>query len=355
MRRKLVTTAVAIAALALGACGGPDEDEAGGGQSAAAPSRTCDQVDLSKPAGEPVTIRLGHGRASEEPLWLMEAMPELTEHDGKLYDIDFRGFRGTGERLTAFQAGDLDAAIFAPQALIRGVARGAFDAAPVVTVIREAEPGAFSTTFSAKKGGQVTDVQGLAGQTIGIVDLGSHIDYLAKKAVSEGGAQPSEARYVVVPFPTMADSITGGRIAVGALPEPFHTLALQSGQIQDVFTAADVTESPFDLLMVGFDRKFIQDNVEAVCAFREDYQRSLSFYEDNREQARKAIVENTKFVELPLPIYLKTEDYGQPENGRFDPDSMQQLMDEMIELGVLKEDERIDVRKLAIPGVTAGS
>ena len=46
---------------------------------------------------QPVTIRIGHGSAAEDQLWLMKAKPEITPNQGKLYKLDFTLFRG-GDR-----------------------------------------------------------------------------------------------------------------------------------------------------------------------------------------------------------------------------------------------------------------
>ena len=60
-------------------------------------------------AQQPVEIRMGVGTASEEQAWLMKARPDLTPNQGKLYKYNMSMFRSGGERMTAFQAGQLDA------------------------------------------------------------------------------------------------------------------------------------------------------------------------------------------------------------------------------------------------------
>src|SRR5687768_15501267 len=59
---------------------------------------------------EPVKIRVGHGAAAEEQLWLMKAMPEITPQQGKAYSLEFSLFPGTDKRFQAYEAGALDAA-----------------------------------------------------------------------------------------------------------------------------------------------------------------------------------------------------------------------------------------------------
>src|SRR5215470_11410706 len=59
-------------------------------------------------AAEPYKIRVGHGAAVEEQLWLMKAMPSITPNQGKAYTLDYQLFRGTDQRLKAVEAGELD-------------------------------------------------------------------------------------------------------------------------------------------------------------------------------------------------------------------------------------------------------
>ena len=59
-------------------------------------------------AAQPVAIRLGHGPAAEEQLWLMKAKPDLTPGQSKDYALDFQLFRGTDQRFKAVEAGQLD-------------------------------------------------------------------------------------------------------------------------------------------------------------------------------------------------------------------------------------------------------
>lgn len=353
MQKRLVWLAVLATTAALAACG-----QGAGGKDAEAlakPDQSCSQIDLAgQPPDQPVKIRVGHGAAAEEPFWLMKVKPENTKYQGKWYDLEYVPFRGSEERLTAYQAGDLEAVVTPPEALIRGTARGSLSLAAIVTVMRESEPEAFSSSFVALEGSGIRGVKDLKGKTIGIVDVGSHIDFLARKGVADGGFNPeSDAKYVVLPFPAQEDALRGRQIDVASLPEPFYSGALAKGGLAKVVDAADVTGFPFDLLTIAFDRDFVAGNVEAVCAFREDFASSMAYYKANKEEARTALAE-TEFVPLPAEVYVKVGDYARPERGRFDKAGMERLMEQMIEFDVIEEADRIDVNSLVVPGVTQG-
>ena len=69
----------------------------------------CAAVTLAAPAAaEPVIIRVGHGAAVEEQLWLMKAKPEITPSQDKAYKLDFQLFRGTDQRFKAVEAREID-------------------------------------------------------------------------------------------------------------------------------------------------------------------------------------------------------------------------------------------------------
>lgn len=338
-------------ALTVTACSAGESSDKG---STAAGTSGCDSVDLNAKPAQPVKIRLGHGTAAEEPSWLLSVDDQLAAHKGSFYTIENKPFRGTAERLTAYQAGELDAVLISPQAQIRGTARQALDLYAIATIMREAEPGAFSTSFVAKQGAGITDVSGLKGKQIAIVDAGSQLDFLARVGVQKGGGNPErDAKYVVFPFPAQEQALRGGQIDVAGLPEPFFTLAMSKGGVVKVFDGGDVTDFAYDLLTVSFDRKFVEANLAAVCAWAADYRKAMTFWKTNQAAARDKLI-GTPFVALPPAVYKRTGDYGRPDEGKVDTDGMQKMLDLMIQFKILTERDRIDPKKLVRAGVSIG-
>jgi ABC-type nitrate/sulfonate/bicarbonate transport system substrate-binding protein len=314
----------------------------------------CDDVDYDNPPGSPVTIRMGHGAAAEEPFWLMTVQPELTEHQGTWYDIQMEPFRATADRLVAYQAGELDAVIITPNALITGEAREGLDLYSVAVVMREAEAGAYSTTFLALEDSGITSTEDLAGSTMTIVDIGSHLDVLARSGVVDGGHNPdTDVEYVVFPFPAQEDALREGQVDVIGIPEPFYSLAHANGGVVDVYSAADVLDFAFDLLTLAFDRTFLEENVEAVCAWREDYKRTMDHWRNNNEEARRTLAA-TDYIPLPEDLYLQIGDYERPADGVVDIDGLGEFMEAMLEFGLIEEGDRVDPQVFVYPGVTSG-
>lgn len=352
MTRVRTTAVVGLALLGTAACA---DDPEGDGSEATASEVSCDDIDYGNPPDAPVPIRIGHGVAAEEPLWLMAVQPELTEHEGSWYELEMEPFRATADRLVAYQAGELDAVVGTPNALITGEARESLDLYSIATVMREAEAGAFSTTFVALEGSGITSTADLGGTTMAIVDVGSHIDVLARVGVRDGGYDPdTDTEYVVFPFPAQEDALREGQIQVASLPEPFYSLAHQTGGVVDVYSAADVLDFGFDLLTLDFDRTFVEENTEVVCAWRTDYERTMEYWRNDNEEARKALAA-TDFIPLPEEVYLNIGDYARPEGGAVDIEGLTQFMETMIDFGVLEEEDRVDPNVFAYPGVTAGT
>ena len=314
----------------------------------------CADVDLSKPPAEPVTIRIGDGVAAEEPFWLMSVDDSVAEHKGSWYDMELTSFRGTAERLTAYQAGDLDAVVISPQAQITGTSRGALDLYTIGTIMRDADPDAFSTSFIALDGSGIDSVDDMKGKRIAIVDEGSQLDFIARQGLREADLDPdSDAQYVVFPFPAQEEALRGGQIDLAGLPEPFFTLAMSKGGVHQVYDAADLTDFAYDLLTVSFDKQFVEDNIGPVCAWAADYAKAMEAYKADPTAGKQQLI-GTPFVQLPPDVYLKTNDYARPDGGEVDTEGTQQMMDAMIDFGILQESDKIDVGTLVRPGISLG-
>jgi ABC-type nitrate/sulfonate/bicarbonate transport system substrate-binding protein len=343
-----------IVGLALiSGCASAGNDEAATPKTKAG-SKDCQGVDLAKPPAQAVPIRIGHGLAAEEPFWLMSVDDSVAPNKNKWYTMELKPFRGTAERLTAYQAKELDAVVISPQAQIRGTARGALNLYTIATIMREGEKDAFSTSFIALEGKGIDSVEDLKGKKMAIVDEGSQLDFVARQGLQKGGLDPDkDATFVVLPFPAQEAALRGGQIDLAGLPEPFYTLAMSKGGVKHVYDAADLTDFAYDLLTLSFDKDFVEKNLGAVCAWAADYRKAMQYYTSSKDEAKGKLV-GTPFVTLPGPVYLKTGDYARPEDGTVDTDGMQKMMDQMIEFGILTQEDKTDVTKLVRKGVTIG-
>jgi ABC-type nitrate/sulfonate/bicarbonate transport system substrate-binding protein len=298
----------------------------------------------AQPPGLPVEIRVGHGFAAEENLWLMVARPELTPNQGKTYTLAFTAFRGNADRLSAYEAGQIDAGtIAAPTAFF--AAEQGLPMKLVASIVREANnPQYHNTTYLALAESGITSARDLRGKTIGIVDFKSATELWARAAVESAGLDPErDVKYVVVPFPAMGESLRTRRIDVGAFPNPFYAAEKTRGGVVEAFTAK--TGVPFDeeLLLLFMRPEFIGRNQEAVRAFLSDFVAATRWYLANLKEARQVLLDK-RFVQTDPQVYLDMQDWYREPTGRITIDGMSREQDLLLRLGW--QTRRIDVNEL---------
>lgn len=344
--RRAASLGVALALVAAG-CGSGDDDSGGG---SAAPAATgCDRVDLAQPPASPVEIRLAHGFVVDEPLWLLEAKPDLTKHRGRWYTQRYTAMRGNEDRFTAFQAGQADAITSSAPALVKAIAQR-IPLKAVATEVREA-PDGFQSTYVARSDGGIRGFGDLKGKKIGIVDFGSSTDYWARAAVKRGGFDHTrDAEYVVVPFPAQEEALRRGQIDVAVLVEPFHTQAKQKDGVVDVFTSLQATGAAQEPVQyVTFGEKFLQENPGVVCAWVDDLKATTAWYLANLNEARRVLVEK-KFVQIPLETYQASRDYSRPPNAAVDTAALDKLIADLHTFGILRDDQRVSAGDIVAGG-----
>ena len=285
----------------------------------------------SAAAGAPVEIRIGHGFAAEENLWLMTAKPDLTPNQGKAYTLSFTAFRGNADRLNAYEAGQLDAGtIAAPTALFAAEEKLPFKL--VASIVRE-QQGAFNTTYLALEESGIRSAADVRGKTVGIVDFQSATELWARAAIEAAGLNPDrDVNFVVVPFPAMGEALRTKRIDVGVFAEPFLTPEQRRGGVTVVWTAK--TGVPFDeeLLDLAMRPEFIARNPDTVRAFLADFVATTRWYVDHLAEARQALIDKG-FVQTPPELYLTLPDYYHEPTGRITTDGLGRMQDLLLKLG----------------------
>ncbi|MFS0575802.1 ABC transporter substrate-binding protein [Sporosarcina sp. 179-K 3D1 HS] len=255
----------------------------------------------------PVKIRIGIGYATEEPLWLMDAAPELTKYNGDKYEIEFQQFRANSDRLNAYRAGQLEGGTLGQGALIMAASQGV-ELKVVASVAKDTPNEGFNFPFMAKKGSGIDSVKDLKGKTIGIPDFKSPTDMWARTALRRAGLDPDkDVKFSVLPTPAVEESVKSGKIDVGLVPQPFYAELEPKGELQTVFTSKDGVPVDEDFLSLFFDPKFISENEEAFEAFIEDFQTTMKYYLENEKEARQILLDK-EFVLASQDVYLNMED-----------------------------------------------
>ncbi len=282
----------------------------------------------------PVLIRIGHGFAVEEQVWLMKAKPDITPNQGKIYTLEFTPFRGTDERFKAYEAGQLDGGTVSGSSCVFAWSQG-MDFKAYASVSKESTKG-FVTQYYVLEGSDIKSPRDLKGKTIGINAFKSSIELWARAVVKKAGLNPDrDVKWAVVPFPVQGEALRTKKIDVGAFPQPFASAEMKKGGLRKLFTSKDGVPFDEELIMLFFNPDFVKKNPDVIRAFLADFVASTKWYLANTRQARQALID-AKFVGIPSEIYLAMEDNYRDPQGRIDLDSLGRLQDVLIENGFQK-------------------
>jgi ABC-type nitrate/sulfonate/bicarbonate transport system substrate-binding protein len=276
-------------------------------------------------AAEPPLIRLGHGFAAEEQVWLMAARPDLTPGQGTKYRLKLIPFQGNPERFQAYLAGELEGGTAPGLAVIFARAQG-LDIKIVAGICQEADgKDWFTTIYMVKDDGPVKSVKDLKGGTAGVLGFKTATDLWARAALLNAGLAPDkDVKVVPIAFPAMGAAVRSDKVTLGTFVEPFYSAEVAKGGLRPLFTAVKAVGYDHELLDVWFGEKFLRAQPDAVRAFLADYVAATRYYVANREQAKRDI-HKASYVRTPLEIYLKNANWKRDPAGRVDVASLKKL------------------------------
>jgi ABC-type nitrate/sulfonate/bicarbonate transport system substrate-binding protein len=292
-------------------------------------------------AAEPVKIRLGHGPAAEEQLWLMKAKPDLTPGQGKDYTLDFILFRGTDQRFKAVEAGELDVFTGSAASCILAWSQG-LEFAAVASITRESTKG-FVAQYMVLADSPVKTIADLKGKTIGNNAARSSIELWARMALMKHGLDPDrDVEWAIVPFPSQGEALRAKKIDVGAFPQPFAAAEIGKGGLRSLFTSREGMPFDEEVQLILTTKSFAAKHAPVLRSFLADFVAATKFYVDKPKEARQALLDS-KMVRLPAALFLGMEDHYRDPSGRIDIESMKKAQDTMLKVGYQKN--RIEVEK----------
>jgi ABC-type nitrate/sulfonate/bicarbonate transport system substrate-binding protein len=280
-----------------------------------------------------VNIRIGHGSAAEETLWLMKADPKVTPGQGKAYKLDYTLFRGSDKRFQAFEAGELDIATGSAHSVMMAAAEGA-KFKIVATISREGAKG-FATRYMVKEDSPIKTIADLKGKNLGINGARSSSELWARLALEKKGLDTKkEVNWVALPFPSQGEAVRAGKLDVGAFPQPFAAFEEKRGGLRTIFTSQDGIARDEDLMVLMVSEKFATQQPAVLRAFLADLVRATTHYVKNPKEARTALVD-AKLVGIPLDVFLTMKDYERPLDGRVDMESIKAMTAELSKFGFI--------------------
>ena len=149
--------------------------------------------------------------------------------------------------------------------------------------------------------GNVSRMEELKGKAIGITRFGSNTDISARFAIRKAGLQPEKdvALVQLEDYPGIMGGIVSGRIAAGALADPFTDAAKRLGYKEIADIASMGLEFPF--VGIAVKKSYIRDNTDTVQRFVRAYTEAIAIYKNNRDVATKV---TSKYTGIKDPAIL---------------------------------------------------
>jgi len=298
----------------------------------------------SAASAQPVTLRLGHGGAAEEPMWLIMAKPERARSYGKAYTLDTTRFVSSDKRAQAFEAGAIDLSVGGAIGVIFAAAEGV-TAKFIASISRESARG-FSTSFYVKDNSPIRSVPDLRGRAVGINGFSTSGHLWLKAALERHGLAETDVRITPIPFSAMQEALDAGKIDLGMFPQPYAALAEKQMKVRKLFDAKYGV--PFDeelTVIVGKD-EFLRKNAGAVRALLADLKESMRFYLDHPREARQILID-ARMVRVSADVYMSMQDYYRDPSLRVDADALDNMQRFQIKAGFQRKP--VDLRAMVDP------
>ena len=151
--------------------------------------------------------------------------------------------------------------------------------------------------------GTVSRMEELKGKAIGVTRYGSNTDISARFAIRKFGLQPDKdvALVQLEDYPGIMGGIQSGRIAAGALADPFTDHAKKLGYKEIADIASLGLEFPFVTLTAK--KTYLRDHPDVAQRFIRAYTEAIALYKNNRELAMKV---TQKYTGIKDPAILSS-------------------------------------------------
>jgi len=213
----------------------------------------------------------------------------LFEKNGLRADVAY--IRSGSTMGQALVAGEIQMAqMGGPAALAAGVA--GFDIALIAVALN---------TTPIVIMGTVSKMEELKGKGIGITRYGSNTDISARFAIKKFGLQPEKdvALLQLEDYPGIMGGLQSGRIAAGALADPFTDHAKKLGYKEIADIASLGLEFPF--VSIVAKKTYLRDQPDVAQRFVRAYTEAIALYKNNRELAMKV---TSKYTGIKDPAIL---------------------------------------------------
>ncbi|MFL6798007.1 MAG: ABC transporter substrate-binding protein [Xanthobacteraceae bacterium] len=302
---------------------------------------TCVITAAAPTRAEPVTLRLGHGGAAEEPMWLIMVKPERAKNYGKIYRLETTRFVSSDKRSQAFEAGAIDLWVGGAIGLIFAAAEGV-TAKFIASISRESTRG-FSTSFYVKESSAIRSVADLRGRIIGINGFSTSGHLWVKAALEKHNITDTEVRLTPIPFSAMQEALDAGKIDLGMFPQPFAALVEKQMKVRKLFDAKYGVPFEEELTVMAGKDAFLKANAAAVRGLLADLKESMRFYLDHPREARQILID-ARIIRVVPEVYMSMQDYYRDPTLHVDADALETMQQFQIRAGFQRR--QVDLRSL---------
>ena len=304
----------------------------------------CSKFIFATPSAQPIKIRYGLTGGGEEPLALLWADKASYPNNGRFYVLEPQQF-SANDRMTAVQAGQLDAGSVSLTALITSVRVG-LDLRAVASIVETSEADN-QGAFVALKDSAIHAPGQFKNKRIGFYGPNTISEYWIKSALRRAGVKPSEAQYVSLPPPAQEQALRNKQIDVAWLSRQFLARAEKTGDITVVLRPIKATGQAHPSTLVFFTTSFVAAHPEAYCAWRRDYQKALEDWKQNRVNLYPKLIA-AKY--LTASAADAGADGGRADGGRIRVGDVQETIKDMIESGFLPAARTVAADALLMKG-----
>ncbi len=300
-------------------------------------------------ADGPVKITLAWATVPGQLLACFYQHPAMLKHYGKSYVVQPVYYKGSGPQITALAAGELDLALYAPDALAYSVENaGLKDIRVIGDATRDGHGDYNSRKYMVLANSPIRTIDDLKGKILATNSIAGAMDTAMRVLLRRHGLEDRRDYQVVeLDFPNQFPALLAGKIDLASIPLPFSISVEKTGKARTLFTMKDAMGES-DMTIMTARGAFIAAHRAALVDFFEDTQRMMHWFYDpaNRPQA---LAMAASFTKRPASFFAdwlltKKDDYRDPDI-RPNLDAVQRDIDIEAKMGLLKRP--IDVAKYA--------
>jgi NitT/TauT family transport system substrate-binding protein len=142
----------------------------------------------------------------------------------------------------------------------------------------------------------ITSAKDLEGKKVAVNTLNNINTVTVSQMVRDDGGDPSTIEYVELAFPDIVPAVDTGDVDAGQVVEPFLTVGTDQGLTNIGSNMAGV-EPDMQVAMYFTSTDYLDQNPDTVAAFTAAMNKSLTYAQENPDEARAILLEYTKIDE----------------------------------------------------------